>query len=301
MSKPQPRLEEEQLLKLRSKRKRERERAEQALESLGPDAVDALLAVMEKEAARRRKRRFGGIALIVTYLALVIAISASGQGHLVGSFTGIIGSVGALFAATQLQKNAASALARYDDVRAVGFLAEALEFDDKDVVKQAQEALTRLLPRLRASDHELLTNEQRRMLDRALLKNRNADLSLAILTAYEQVGDLESVEVVERIASGKVRGVRDQRIIQRAAELLPALRERAELVRAAQTLLRPAESADAELLLRPAHGAPTGAAELLVRPVEDADDTCQQQPAAEEAPKENVDRAANTAGIQQDA
>jgi len=203
------------------------------------------------------------------YIGLVVLSALTNHGASAGSYSGMFGAIAALFAATQLQKNAAGALARYDDVRGVGFLAEALEYGDKGIEREAETALVRLLPRLRATDHALLNEPQRRCLDRALVKRRNPELALAILAAYEQVGDEKSVEVVERIASGQIPAIKDRRIIERAAEVLPALRHRAELVRAAQTLLRPADKADADILLRPASGPPTGPIETLLRPVDD--------------------------------
>lgn len=211
-------------------------------------------------------------------MLLTVVLTAAGKGSDASSYAGsFFGLFASMFAVSQLHKNAASALARYDDVRAIGFLAEALEFDDKGVAQQAQEALIRLLPRLKATDHGLLTDEQRRCLDRALLKHRSAELSLAILTAYEQVGDPTSVPVVEKLAAGEVRRIRDDRVSQRARHVLPVIRKRAEKVRAAQTLLRPVETAGSDTLLRPADGAPTGPTELLLRPADD-EATPQEEP-----------------------
>jgi len=260
------------VLKLNSRKASVRQEAERDLAALGPAAVDRLLALMEKEGVNRRKRRNIGIAVVIVYIFLVVLSAVTNHGASAGSYSGMFGAIAALFAATQLQKNAAGALARYDDVRGVGFLAEAMEYGDKGIERQAETALVRLLPRLRATDHALLTEPQRRCLDRALVKRRSPELALAILAAYEQVGDEKSVELVERIASAQIPAIKDHRVIKRAAEVLPALRHRAELVRAAQTLLRPADKADADILLRPASGPPTGPVETLLRPVEDERD-----------------------------
>lgn len=265
-----PPIDKKTIEKLYSKKASEREAARRELERLGPNAVDVLLELLEDEDRVRKKRRNIGIGVIAVVVCLMVVMAATHSGANIGSFTGVFTSIAALFAATAVQKNAARVLAEYDDIRAVGRIAEALEYDDKNVVEQAMTALTRMLPRLRASDWELLTTEQRRILDRALLKNRRAELSLAILSAYEQVGDELSVPVVERIATGEVRRVRDQRIVQRAADVLPAMRLSARRVRDRQTLLRPADEADDSTLLRPASGPPAGPTETLLRPFEDA-------------------------------
>jgi len=276
-----PGLDPKLLSRLSSKKAAVREEAERQFEGLGGDRVESLLALLEKEAANRRRRRTIGVVVVVAWLGLMVLLAATHHGENVGSFTSIIGSLGALFAATQLQKDTAKALLRFDDVRAVGGLAEALEFDDKGVAQGAEEALTRLLPRLKASDHTLLTPDQRRCLDRALIKRAKGAFRLAVLAAYEQVGDETSVALVEKIAAAGVRGIRDQRVIARAAEALPTMRERAQLVKAAQTLLRPADAVGDETLLRPASGPPSGPVETLLRPVEEAEDATAASEATE--------------------
>lgn len=274
------------LQRLRSKKPAVREAAERELAAMGPEAVNALLEMLEKESVNRAKRKKIGIAVVCCYILLVILLAASGNGEKASSFSGMTGAWVALFAATQIQKDAARVLARYDDKRGVGRLAEALEYQDKVVQREVEDALVRLLPRLLATDHALLTPDQRRCLDRALLKRRKADLALAILGAYEQIGDPDSVVVVERIADGHVKGAAPE-VIARAAEVLPAMRVRAEAVRAAQTLLRPVEVADADILLRPVESGPSGPVEMLVRPV-DADEAPDQRSAEAAAETPNV-------------
>ncbi len=276
------------LVKLRSKKKEVREAAERQLESLGPEAVPALLALLEKESITRVRRQRWGIVLVCCYICLIILFAATGHAGNFGAFSGMTGVWVALFAATQLQKDAARTLAKYNDKRGVGRLAEALEYQDKAVVSEAEAALIRLLPGLLATDHALLSHEQRRCLDRALVKPRKAELPLAILAAYEQVGDPDSVAVVERLAAGEIRRV-DPAVIERAAEVLPAMRVRAQEVRAAQTLLRPVEEVGADVLVRPVETGPTAPVEMLVRPV-DADGDAPVVAAADSAQLMQNDR-----------
>lgn len=258
------------LANLRSRKAEVREAAERQLAAKGPEAVNALLAMFEKEAVTRAKRRKIGFGIVAAYGVLFIVILVLDHGNNIGSLGGMTGAIIALFAATQVQKDAARALARYDDKRGVGRLVEALEYQDKHVQTEVEAALIRLLPTLNATDHTLLTLDQRRVLYKAIVKRKKAPLALAVLDAYEQVGDTDSLEVVERMAAGHARGV-DAEVEKRAAEVLPAMRVRAEAVRAAQTLLRPAEMGDSGMLLRPVETGPASPVETLVRPVVDAD------------------------------
>jgi hypothetical protein len=103
----------------------------------------------------------------------------------------------------------------------------------------------------------------------ALLKalgGKDRDLTLAILKAWEQVGDEKALPAVERLAAGTW----DSRVRAAADACLPALRQRAELARQRDTLLRPASApgTGSEVLLRPAAGPGETSAALLLRPVE---------------------------------
>jgi hypothetical protein len=170
-------------------------------------------------------------------------------------------------AVTKLQRNAISALARYDDIRAVGPLTEALDYRDRGLADAAVPKLAEFLPRLQSGDAALLDDAQRRILDRVLLKHRKPDLVLAILAAYEQVGDAKSLEAVERLAAGEGRCAKDRRVREAAIDCHAALKQRAQAERDAQTLLRPVYTGDPEgTLLRPAHGPGDADAKVLLRP-----------------------------------
>ncbi|MBM3494671.1 MAG: hypothetical protein FJX72_10220 [Armatimonadetes bacterium] len=266
--------------KLRSKKAEEREAAKDALDRLGPRVVDELLAVLAKESAGARRRRNIGIGLIVGYMALVMVLVLTSNTEQIATYIGLISSVGVMFAASQIQKNAAGELAEHDDLRVVGPLAEALEYDDKDTVAGAERSLIKLLPRLQATDYALLSHEQRRCLDRSLIKKSGSPLKHAILSAYEQIGDEQSVVVVEKLASGQHKTIRDAAVLKHAADSLPAIRAGSARVKAAQTLLRPAFADGADMLLRPVEAAPTGPVELLLRPACEADDAPIAQPEA---------------------
>lgn len=172
------------------------------------------------------------------------------------------------------------------EVRSIGPLIDALKLDDIKAREIAQDALTSLLPRLRASDTSLLNAAQRANLCQLLslpvenplfkdvrdlfrpAKNREIDIRVAILQAFEQVGDSKALSVVERLAKRDVKTVGEKRIQEAAKQCLPALQLRAEEQRSSQTLLRAADvsSRATDTLLRAATGMQEAQSEQLLRP-----------------------------------
>lgn len=172
-----------------------------------------------------------------------------------------------ILVAKRQQQKTARLLATYDDLNAVGPLAEALAIDEKKETGVAATALIGLLPRLQATDASLLNEEQRACLRRALT-GKNTDLTVALLNAYRQIGDSKDLPVVARLAAGKSKRAR-QRLIQEAArECIPFLRQRVDLAEAARTLLRgasPRQDNSQESLLRAAQGTGDTDPEQLLR------------------------------------
>jgi hypothetical protein len=260
----------------------ERQTAEETLQQMGEEGVEQLLEVVRKEAENRRKQKrmqriIQGTILSVIALLFVLytlralfSIKEWDFGDLSFLFV-FISLFGGAAAASQLQKNATSLLAKYDDLRAVGPLADALDIEDGDIRAVCREALTRLLPRLQASDAALLSPEQRENLNLTLKKadlKQDAELILAILQAWQQVGDEKAVPYVERLTQLKNDSEAGTRIREAAQACLPYLQERLEKARLAGMLLRPAAAPDnpAEMLLRPAPGAAPADPAHLLRP-----------------------------------
>ncbi len=146
-------------------------------------------------------------------------------------------------------------LAKYDDLRAVGPLAQSLEMKEKRVASAAADALIRLLPRLQATDAERLTAGQHACLQRAL-QGRNPELILAILKAFEQIGNESDIPAVMQLAGAQTGKRVSPNLQQAASTCLEFLRQKVDRDRARQSLLRPAEreTTPAAHLLRPAHG-----------------------------------------------
>lgn len=170
----------------------------------------------------------------------------------------------------------ADELVRVGGVRAVPALLESLNSgtipDQRRVIYRA---LTTLLPQMQASDAGLLTPFHHRTLNNLLKWGRRflfdtraeTDLTLAILKAYEQVGDAKAIPVVENLANIRGRSERKRKIREAAQQCLPLLQSHTIPLDQNQTLLRAASQskAAADVLLRPAAESMNVPAEELLR------------------------------------
>lgn len=164
------------------------------------------------------------------------------------------------------------ALTSIEDLRVVGPLLDLLNESVCQLNRQVVAALTRLLPRLQASDAGLLTARQRRRLSEALLysvrgvHNFSNDhiFAIAILKALEQIGDRRELPLVARIANCKTRSAYMDSIQAAARACLPHLRQRDTQAQATNTLLRAADAAPNGLLR--AVGTPDDLSDQLLRP-----------------------------------
>jgi len=235
--------------------------------------LDAVLGILREESQNRaiRKKRFIGIFLGIIIILIVVSLLTHDR-HLFNSFGSYIGLLSMGAAASQQQKSAVAVMARFNDVRAVGPLAEALEFKDKDMLPLTEQTLIRLLPLMKASDAALLSPDQRAYLNRAV-RGKNTALILAILKAWEQVGDIKAIEEVEKLAAGRGHGGRNPKVVAAAQECLPFLRQSAERQQIGSQLLRASDGnlTPSDILLRPAMPhASTEPADQLLRPTNDA-------------------------------
>jgi hypothetical protein len=299
------------LKNLSSKDERHRKAAELALERLGPEAAGDLIARLKEEARKQHRRVTMRNWVLGGYAALVGAIFITWL--LAGLFTGhwsnfpwqlfnVFSSTGGLFAvaaASQFQKSGAGLVARFGDVRGVGVLAEALEYGDFEVEREAKKALTSLLPQLKANQAELLNDQQRPCLHRAMLREgQPEEFVFAILKAFEQVGDERDLLAVRRLRDRNEHDPdrayvseisREARIARAAAAAILYIEQRIQASRASHTLLRPAATpGDGEaVLLRPAQGGETPIDSLL-RPTDAAAEGAQAVTAQEEPGVVNI-------------
>jgi hypothetical protein len=162
-------------------------------------------------------------------------------------------------------KKALKSAANLEDIRLVGPLVELLKFEDAGIKRLAGETLIKLLPRLKASDAFLLNTTQRALLCKALMARVNAEsFRIAILKAFEQVGDSTCLATVQRLADGEIANEAEARVRDAARECVPYLQARLEQEKAAQSLLRPSAAGhSSETLLHPVAASPTEPALLL--------------------------------------
>lgn len=139
-------------------------------------------------------------------------------------------------------------------------MVDALAWADKELLPKIEAALVRLLPRLQATDAHLLNAAQRERLNSRLIQNLRLDpdhreLIVAILKAWEQVGDESALEIVRAIADSPVWTKQYSHEEREAARhCLPFLEQSIERQRYSQSLLRASQASDPapDTLLRPA-------------------------------------------------
>jgi hypothetical protein len=230
------------------------------------------MAVEKRQRSSRQKRI---IAFVTVFLAVAVSMAIFEHNahmfNIIGAFGGMIV---AAMAFTTAHKSAAKALAKYEGIEGVSPLLEALEIPDKDVHRSVTECLTRVLPKMHASDSDLLTADARKVLRKQLAATPKSDdryksdqFVEATLKALEQVGDESFIEWVERLAEGGGYG-NSFTVREAAKECLPALRQRAENDRLSHDLLRASAataSRDPDELLRAAESAGATDSSALLR------------------------------------
>jgi hypothetical protein len=165
---------------------------------------------------------------------------------------------------------AAERMTVFDDLRAAGPLMEALDLRDPAVVAAAEKALSRLLPRLQASDASSITETQRECLYRRL-KSQNAqtgaEFLIAALRALEQIGDATALPYVEALKARTGTTAGANRVWEAATHCLTLLKARAEQKQWSDNLLRPSsgQEAPSDALLRPATSSPPTDPQHLLR------------------------------------
>jgi hypothetical protein len=155
------------------------------------------------------------------------------------------------------QRQAAQRLAQMQDKRIIGHLVDFCTWPDDTVRQAARAALTQMLPRLKPVEAALLTPDQQGIL-RGFLQRRHveadSELQVAILKAYEQIGDERALPAVSALANINPRSRERKRVKEAAEACLPFLQQRRERQHSSQTLLRPTTATSEpqrNVLLRP--------------------------------------------------
>lgn len=233
----------------------------------------------------QRKRRVNRLLRALLFIGLL-----SWMGWKLGQTWWILfivggGSAGEAVRASRRSVSGALSVAA-GDVRCINFLAKAAHVDDGDTRKLARSSLKEMLPRLRASDANLISDEGMAALCRLLTWRRlDMKLAIAVMDAFQQVGDQRCIAAVRgmlapprparrilrwidiRFGAGVQRHL--AQVTDAAHECLPFLEQRAELRRQAAMLLQPASAPpdiDPGSLLRPASAPPAIPESQLLRP-----------------------------------
>lgn len=154
------------------------------------------------------------------------------------------------------RRNTLRRLEELRDVRSIGVLVDVLEWTTGMFRMDVARLLTELLPMLTESDAGLLTAAQRRELDRAVGHAHfpdEADLVVAILYGWSEVGDRRSLDMVRHLVKRKGDDSRTQGVRIAAQRCIERMEQRFARHQQGKTLLRPSLSHTANTeLLRPA-------------------------------------------------
>jgi hypothetical protein len=220
----------------------------------------------------RRGRKMTALLFGVPFLMMAFAPFMTAT-RLVPFLCVLMGWIVAFLANYSILRRMGRRLAKLEDPRASGALLDVFKTTGSFQGPDVKEALIRLLTRMKASDAEGLSREQRQFLYIILTQDQKwyaagydwgEDLKVAALKALEQVGDEEALPIVAQVAL-HAPGLP---IRQAALECLPFLQMRVEEQRSRQSLLRSSAASvfPNETLLRPAAGGSETNAEELLRP-----------------------------------
>ena len=153
----------------------------------------------------------------------------------------------------KVQTEAVSILSEAWDPKAIGVLALGMLTGDRGLKAASRNALLKLLPKAKASDAAFYDEEQMRALSTLLetvSHRQDTPFLLALLKAFEQIGDAKALDGVHNLTLSKNSQVREA-----AEACLPALQQRVAIQKQNNSLLRPALSlenpTDNQELLRP--------------------------------------------------
>jgi len=277
---------------------RDRIKMEQTQDHIGPQSVEALADILERE-KRRRQRSFWltNVVLIGSYLlscmlgdwylryvGTIRNLSSLQQLYRVQVFCSlqtalvVIGTLVWLGFAfyhkwypSKREEAAIRQLATSEDPRAINSLWEALRFSKRGIRRAVLAALTSLFPRMENGNVAQLTKRNRADLYEVLRRGRSlvygdaqqADLLVVALKGAAQLGDEAVMPVMERLAAQQANTEEQERIKQTAEECLLALRDRVTKAKLLRPARQPGEP-DATLL-RPASSVAESEADRLLR------------------------------------
>ena len=237
------------------------------------DDLRVLMAADVRRLSRIQKAtRAARMLYVLVFVPILFFDLITGHHEIIhgsGAFAGLF--LGLFYLQAYVQRKIARPLIALDLPQAVGPLIDVLATSDVLRDQEINDVLIRLLPRLQASDANLLLPRHRKYLNQFLGRDASwlypntasrAELKIAILRTLEQVGDKTSLPAVEKLA----KSAANLQVRLAAQDCLPFLQQRVDHSNTQQTLLR-ASGADAapEVLLRPASSGEEAAPEQLLR------------------------------------
>ncbi len=244
-------------------------------------SFDRLVALLRNEALKQRVAGLIGcvaalgIGTYLVILTVVILVRSYGHSHpafpehMEFLFNLLLVAAGLGAATSKRAKRAARELLEFDDVRAIGPLAEMFHTQDQELRGAIRPVLLRLLPMATSTLKTEISREQAHSLARAIT-GEDMDLSIAIIHGLGRFGTGTSLPDIRAIAEWQ-ETFGNQKVLQRAAqEVLPALEQAARDEALRMSLLRPSSSPDApeQVLLRPVGPYTTVDETQLLRPAQ---------------------------------
>ena len=231
---------------------KQREEKQQQKAAEIQQSVEEMIRRLGIEIAQARRRRTGRQIRIGLYITFIAMMMWATHWRFAGNWWLWLWIGSGLWAADRTigrRLKTVSELGQAGDPRAVGVLAIAAHDAERAVREPARQALLRLLPHVRADHAADITPPQMNALLELAFQSESA-MQIAVLKAFEQIGDGRAVPVVHNLTFSQHPQVREQ-----AKTCLPFLNERARRAEQSATLLRgtanPAQIASPRELLRP--------------------------------------------------
>jgi hypothetical protein len=222
-------------------------------------AVTDMMAQAQRKVHRRKMKYWATFIALETALIAPAIWTLLHIGHQNPPVTSLfllllllptLSALGAVFLLSLLPSSFdTETLTRMGGTKAIPILLDSLTANASSRHRKAVlRALTLLLPQMQATDAPLLTPLHRYSLNvmlrqsllPTLLAGAEYPFALALLKAYEQVGDAKAIPIVVRLANSQPRNERQRAVQQAAADCLPSLRAHVSGVDTTQTLLRAA-------------------------------------------------------------
>lgn len=218
---------------LGSKNDAEREAAIAALTPMGAKIVPALIDTAKQERQRAGFRFL--LPLLLFLFGFVVPISGVAWivvfAFLLPFFYPLIASV--LGMPDRRHQGIMQVLSQIEDKRAIGPLVELLYSRDKSLREAAETTLKRLLPPIRATNADLMTDIQMRKLFVRLdvaaspsTRDREADLLVTILQAAGQVAEHSTLNLVYTLVHSEAATRNELRVREAAKEALALMEVR---------------------------------------------------------------------------